>query len=419
MKFTTLIQESFTIAWNAISANRFRAFLTMLGISIGIFAITLIGTMVYSLENAITKNLSALGNTVMYIHHWPWKDNSADWYRFMNRPKVSFRDFEYLQNNIPGTLMAYEMTRGGQKVKVGKNSLENVNLKGVTWDYQNINDFQFQAGRYFTPIESSAGRMVCLLGFNVAKELFSGSNPIGQTVVLAGQKIQVVGVVEKQGSGIFGDSFDDRLVIPYPLMARIFNESSRSGDRLITVKGASYEDLPRLEDEIRGWIRAARGLKPSMEDNFAINKQEMLMTQLDAIFGSLRIGGIFISILSILVGGFGIANIMFVSVKERTHEIGIQKSLGATREFILLQFLQESVLLCIAGGIMGILLLFLMSGIGQFIINEIEFDFKILISWNDLFYGLILSVAIGIISGFSPSWVAAKMDPVEAMRSRV
>jgi putative ABC transport system permease protein len=419
MNLTTLFKESFTIAWNAISANRFRAFLTMLGISIGIFAITLIGTMVYSLESAITRNLSALGNTVMYIHHWPWKDNSSDWYRFMNRPKVSYRDFEYLQANIPGTLIAYEMTRGGQKVKVGKNSLENVTLKGVTWDYQSINDFQFQQGRYFTPIESSAGRLVCLLGFNVAKELFSGSNPVGQYVLFAGQKIQVVGVVEKQGSGIFGDSFDDRMVVPYPLMARIFNEQSRAGDRLITVKANSYEEVPRLEDEVRGWIRAARGLKPSMEDNFAINKQEMLMTQLDSIFSSLRIGGVFISILSILVGGFGIANIMFVSVKERTHEIGIQKSLGATREFILLQFLQESVLLCIAGGIIGIILLFIMSGLGQFIINKIEFDFKILISWTDLIYGIILSVAIGIISGFSPSWIAAKMDPVEAMRSRV
>ncbi len=419
MNLATLFKESFTIAWNAISANRFRAFLTMLGISIGIFAITLIGTMVYSLESAITRNLSALGNTVMYIHHWPWKDNSSDWYRFMNRPKVSFRDFEYLQTNIPGTLIAYEMTRGGQKVKVGKNSLENVSLKGVTWDYQSINDFQFQQGRYFTPIESSAGRLVCLLGFNVAKELFSGSNPVGQYVLFAGQKIQVVGVVEKQGSGIFGDSFDDRMVVPYPLMARIFNEQSRAGDRLITVKANSYEEVPRLEDEVRGWIRAARGLKPSMEDNFAINKQEMLMTQLDSIFSSLRIGGVFISILSILVGGFGIANIMFVSVKERTHEIGIQKSLGATREFILLQFLQESVLLCIAGGVIGIILLFIMSGLGQLIINKIEFDFKILISWTDLIYGIILSVAIGIISGFSPSWIAAKMDPVEAMRSRV
>jgi putative ABC transport system permease protein len=419
MNLTTLFKESFTIAWNAISANRFRAFLTMLGISIGIFAITLIGTMVHSLESAITRNLSALGNTVMYIHHWPWKDNSSDWYRFMNRPKVSYRDFEYLQTNIPGTLIAYEMTRGGQKVKVGKNSLENVTLKGVTWDYQSINDFQFQQGRYFTPIESSAGRLVCLLGFNVAKELFSGSNPVGQHVLFAGQKIQVVGVVEKQGSGIFGDSFDDRMVVPYPLMARIFNEQSRAGDRLITVKANSYEEVPRLEDEVRGWIRAARGLKPSMEDNFAINKQEMLMTQLDSIFSSLRIGGVFISILSILVGGFGIANIMFVSVKERTHEIGIQKSLGATREFILLQFLQESVLLCIAGGVIGIILLFIMSGLGQLIINKIEFDFKILISWTDLIYGIILSVAIGIISGFSPSWIAAKMDPVEAMRSRV
>lgn len=391
----------------------------MLGISIGIFAITLIGTMVYSLEKAITRNLSALGNTVIYIHHWPWKDNSSDWYKYMNRPKVSYRDFEYLQTNIPDALMSYEMTRGGQKVKAGKNSLENVSLKGVTWEYQRINDFQFQYGRYFTPIESSAGRMVCLLGFNVAKELFGGDNPIGGTVVIAGQKIQVVGVVEKQGSGIFGDSFDDRMVMPYPLMARIFNEQSRMGDKLITVKAPSYEAVPRMEDEIRGWIRAARGLKPSMEDNFAINKQEMLMTQLDSIFGSLRIGGVFISILSILVGGFGIANIMFVSVKERTHEIGIQKSLGATREFILLQFLQESILLCIAGGLVGILLLFMMSGLGQFIIDKIEFDFKILISWMDLIYGLVLSFAIGVISGFSPSWVAARMDPVEAMRSRI
>lgn len=416
---TLLLQETFAIAWKAISANRFRAFLTMVGISIGIFAITLIGTLVYSLESAITRNLSALGNTVMYIHHWPWKDNSADWFRFMNRPKVSFRDFEYLETNIPEALIAYEMTRGGQKLKYGKNSLENVSLKGVTWQYQKINDFQFQYGRYFTPIESSAGRMVCLVGYNIARELFGNANPIGEMVVLGGQKLQVVGVVEKQGSGIFGDSFDDRMVIPYPLMARLFKESSRSGDRLITVKAPSYEAVPRMEEEVRGWIRAARGLKPSMEDNFAINKQEMLMTQLDSIFVSLRIGGVFISILSILVGGFGIANIMFVSVKERTHEIGIQKSLGATREFILLQFLQESILLCIAGGIIGILLLFGSAALGQFIINKIEFDFRILISWMDLFYGLILSVAIGIISGFSPSWVAAKMDPVEAMRSRI
>lgn len=416
---TLLLQETFTIAWKAISANRFRAFLTMVGISIGIFAITLIGTLVYSLESAITRNLSALGNTVMYIHHWPWKDNSADWFRFMNRPKVSFRDFEYLETNIPDALIAYEMTRGGQKIKYGKNSLENVSLKGVTWQYQKINDFQFQFGRYFTPIESSAGRMVCILGFNIARELFGSANPIGEMVVLGGQKLQVVGVVEKQGSGIFGDSFDDRMVIPYPLMARLFNESNRSGDRLITVKAPSYEAVPRLEEEVRGWIRSARGLKPSMEDNFAINKQEMLMTQLDSIFVSLRIGGVFISILSILVGGFGIANIMFVSVKERTHEIGIQKSLGATREFILLQFLQESILLCIAGGIIGILLLFGSAALGQLIIDKIEFDFRILISWMDLFYGLILSIAIGIISGFSPSWVAAKMDPVEAMRSRI
>lgn len=392
----------------------------MLGISIGIFAITIIGTMVYSLESTITRNLSALGNTVVYIHHWPWKDNSGDWFKFMNRPKVSYRDFEFLQTNLTHIQgIAYEMTRGGQKVKAGKNSLENITMKGVTQDYQKINDFQYSEGRYFTPIESSAGRPVCILGYTVAKELFGGRNCIGQEVIVMGKKVKVIGVVDKQGAGIFGDSFDDRIVVPYPFMARLFNAQSRMGDKLITIKAESYEKLPRLEDDIRGWLRIARGLKPSVEDNFAINKQEMLMTQLDAIFGSLRIGGMFISILSVLVGGFGIANIMFVSVKERTHEIGIQKSLGATRSFILLQFLIESVLLCIAGGIIGIILLFLMSGLAQLIIHKIEFDFEILISYRDLVTGLILSFIIGLLSGFSPSWIASKMDPVEAMRSRV
>ena len=415
-----LLKESFRIAWTAIWANRFRAFLTMLGISIGIFAITIIGTLVFSLESAITRNLSALGNTVIYVHNWPWKDNSKDWFKFMNRPKVSQRDFEFLKMNLNNVqAVAYEITRGGQKIKAGKNSLENVTLKGVTADYQIINDLQYQYGRYFTPIEVNAGRPVAIIGFNVAKELFDGAEPIGQYIQCLGKKFLVIGVAEKQGAGIFGDSFDDRVVIPYPFMARLFNNQSRTGDKLITIKANSYDDVPRLEDDIRGWMRAARGLKPYNEDNFAINKQEMLMTQLDAIFTSLRIGGVFISILSVFVGGFGIANIMFVSVKERTHEIGIQKSLGATRMFILLQFLFESILLCIAGGILGILMLFGIAALAQLIINKLEFDFLILVSYKDLITGVILSIFIGLVSGFSPSWIAARLDPVEAMRSRV
>jgi len=420
VNYLDLLKETSLIAWKAIWANRFRAFLTMLGISIGIFAITIIGTLVYSLENAITKNLSVLGNTVIYVHNWPWKDNSQDWFKYMNRPKVSYRDYEFLKMNLQNAeAICYEMTRGGQKVKHEKNSLDNVTLKGVTADYQKINDLQYQEGRYFSAIEVSAGRPVAILGYNVAKELFHNSNPIGSVIRIQGKFLTVIGVVAKQGAGIFGDSFDDRIVMPYPYFARMFNTQSRMGDKLITVKAFQYEQIPRLEDDIRGWMRAARGLKPFVEDNFAINKQEMLMTQLDAIFSSLRIGGIFISILSVFVGGFGIANIMFVSVKERTHEIGIQKSLGATRPFILFQFLIESVLLCIAGGIIGIILLFSVSALAQVIINNIDFDFKVMVSYKDLISGLILSIAIGIISGFSPSWQASKMDPVEAMRSRV
>ncbi|NBV13064.1 MAG: FtsX-like permease family protein [Sphingobacteriia bacterium] len=418
VNFFQLLLESSRIALKAILGNRFRAFLTMLGISIGIFAITIIGTLVFSLEQSITKNLSALGNTVIYLHHWPWKDNSEDWFKFMNRPKMSFKDFTYLRTHLQGTDgICFEMTRSGQKIKSGKLGLENVVCKGVTQDYNRIYDLQFEQGRYFTSIELSAGRNVCIIGYNIAQELF-GQNAIGNTIVIQGKVLQVVGVVERQGAGIFGDTFDDRIVIPYPLMSSLFNAQSRSGDRIITIRADAYENMPRLEDDIRGHLRAARGLKPAMEDNFAINKQEMLMTQLDSIFGALRMGGIFISILSVIVGGFGIANIMFVAVKERTHEIGIQKSLGATNGFILFQFLIESILLCIAGGITGILILFAAIGVADALLSWAKIDFQILISYRDLIGGLALSILIGILSGFSPSWIAARMDPVEAMRQR-
>jgi len=419
MNFFQTLRESYGIALRVILASRFRSFLTMLGISIGIFAITVISTLVYSLESAITDNLASLGNTVIYVHNWPWKDNSQDWFKYFNRPKVSYRDYSHLKDRLENvTGVCFEMSMGGQKIKSGKNSLENISAKGVTEEYISINDLKFTEGRFFTPIESNAGRPVAVVGATIADKLFPGVNPIGRKLLFQGKKLTIIGVLKKEGAGLFGPSLDELLVIPYTLMAGFVNEDSRSGDKLITIKAKDYESLPLVEDETIGIIRASRGLKPRTEDNFAINKQEMLMEELNSIFGSLRMGGIFISILSILVGGFGIANIMFVSVKERTNEIGIQKSLGATRMFILTQFMVESVLLCILGGILGLLLVFLVAWGGQFLLDYLDIDFKILISIKDLIFSIGLSVLIGLISGFWPANVASKMNPVEAIRTK-
>lgn len=415
MGFWRMLAESAAIALHSLRGHRFRSLLTMMGISIGIFAITIVFTFVNSLEYSISKNLSELGNTVIFIHNWPWRDASDDWYKFFNRPKVSYNEYVSLQNQLTeASTISFSVNLESQVVKYEGKSLENVSVSGITYDELEMRGLNIIKGRYFTDIESESGRPVTVIGMTVAQGL--GIRFPGEYIRVGGKKVRVLGILEPKGTSIFGESEDNKILLPYLFVERNFNTRRRSVDKLITVKGTTYERLPMLESEITGIMRKLRGLKPETEDNFSLNKQEMLMTQLDNIFYYVQVVGIMISIFSVIVGGIGIGNMMFTSVKQRTFEIGVQKALGATQQFILLQFLLESVFLCIVGGLIGIGLTVSIGAITSFLLAQNDVSMEIVFSLNSMVAGVLISVVIGLLAGMLPATIAARLDPVESMR---
>ncbi len=419
MKRLALMIEGMQIGISSLISNKLRTLLTMLGVSIGIFAITIIFTLVNSLTFSLNKNLSELGNSVLFVHHFPWtNDAMSNWQKYVQRPMATYNEFVKVKNGLDHVDgVAYEARIGWQTVKYKHREIKPVAVRSITYDYFLINSLELGAGRPFNEVEVDGGRAVCVIGNNVAKQLFPETNPLGKEVMIKGKPVRVVGVSALAGTNVFGSSPDDIVFVPYSFGQRLFDMRSQSVDKMIEVKVSSPEMIDRVEDEIIGLMRSARGLRPKAENNFAINRPEMLMNLFSSATDYLKIGGIFISLFSIIVGGFGIGNIMFSTVKERTFEIGLQKALGATREFILFQFLFESVLLCFLGGLLGLLLNFGVTLLLQWVINEVGAGFTVVTSWSSLMIGVAISVLIGLVSGFFPANIASKMDPVESMRA--
>ena len=328
MNVFQFIIEGIKIALEAIRTSKLRAFLTMLGVATGIFAITSILTMVNSLERSITDNLSSLGNTTLFVHHWPWKDNSQDWYKYFNRPQVSYQDFQRLKQKLDGVSgVSFQATFSGQVVKAGGQSVEQTTVNGVTYDMAAISSLEFEEGRYFSEVEDQVGSSVCLLGYNIAEGLFPGKPALGDYVRLRGKRLRVVGIIKKQGGLPFGpSSIDDQVFVPYRVAASMYNLTRRSVDKVITVKALSYDNLDYVENEIIGIVRTSRGLKPNQENNFAINKQESLMEMIGAFFAVLKGGGYIISFFSILIGAFAIGLTINFSGREPPNGIGIQRA---------------------------------------------------------------------------------------------
>nr|WP_121272219.1 ABC transporter permease [Pedobacter schmidteae] len=408
-----LIGESFRFAADALRQNKLRTMLSLLGITIGIFAIIFVFSASDTFRAKLQASIDKLGSKTIFVQKWPWGGfGDYPWWKYVNRPEPSLRDYMALKERLEHAEgVSYEIYADSRTVKYRSNSVEGAGLKAASQDFNKTWTIDFQEGRYFTENEGRSGSPVIILGADIADGLFNGEPAIGKKVVAMGRRLTVVGVFKKEGEDMLGMSQDKNILIPLNFAKGLFDVENGRYDPTITVRGKEYIALDEIESEIKGAMRAIHKIKPGAEDDFALNKSTIASNQLDQMFGIVNIAGWVIGGFSILVGGFGIANIMFVSVKERTNIIGIQKSLGAKNYFILLQFLFEAVALCLLGGLLGLLLVY----IGTLILGAVGFEMVLFM--KNIMLGIGVSFLIGTISGFWPAYSASRLDPVEAIRS--
>lgn len=412
--FITLIRESVLFAIGALLANKLRTFLSLLGITIGIFAIITVFTIVDSLERNLRDSIDSLGSDVVFVHKWPWTFGpDYPWWKYMNRPLPKVDECGIIRRKVKSAEAVAFHVNGRKTVKNGNTSIENVTVSGISHEYDKIKYMDFEEGRYFTEMESEAGRNKCILGAAVAGALFrKGENATGKQIKIFGRNITVVGVLKGEGESLLGNSLDAQVLVPVNYVRNFVDLNNENIDPYIAVKAAPGITNEQLKDELTGIMRGLRKLKPGTDDNFALNETKLLSQNFDGLFDMMGLAGAIIGGFSILVGGFGIANIMFVSVKERTNLIGIQKSLGAKNFFILIQFLSEAVFLSLIGGLLGLGVVFLIT-----LFAEQWFGMEIALSISNVILGLTISFLIGVIAGFVPSYGASQLDPVEAIRS--
>jgi putative ABC transport system permease protein len=409
--FLKLLKESFIFAFQSIIVNKVRTLLSLLGITIGIFSVISVLTIFDSMEIAIRDSIESLGDNVLFVQKWPWTMNGdIPWWRYMKRPEPTLEDLQHIQRRSAGAEASCFIAGVSRTVKYKSNSIENVSISAVSHDYDKVMPFELADGRYFTNIESSAGRNVALIGMEIAENLYDGKDPIGKTIKIFGSQLQVIGILAKEGDNIFGNSSDNQVFIPVKF-ARNHIDLKNLGGSAIIVRTKPYVSNEELKDELVGIMRSVRKLNPRVEDDFSINETDIISKGFDQIFGVIAWVGWIVGGFSLLVGGFGIANIMFVSVKERTNQIGIQMALGAKRFFILFQFLIESVFLSLFGGFVGLLIVYILVLLSR------SFPFTLqLTPWN-IIVGISVSVIIGLIAGIVPSYSASRLNPVDAMRS--
>ncbi len=411
--FFQLVKESILFASHSLLANKLRTFLSLLGITIGIFAIITVFTVTDSLEKNIRGSIESLGNNIVIVEKWPWAFGSDyPWWKYMLRPTAQINDLEAIIQNSKTTQAAAFRVDTKKRIQYFDNNVENATISGVSNDYNLVSNFEIEQGRFFTQLESDNGKNVVLLGKVLQDALFSpGENPLGKEIKMFGRKFTVIGIVKKQGESMLGNSMDNQAMLPLNFIRNLIDLRAETNQPYIAVKAKTGISNAQLKDELTGILRSERRLQPGTEDSFALNETSVLNKGFDGLFDVIGTVGWIIGGFSILVGGFGIANIMFVSVKERTNLIGIQKSLGAKNYFILLQFLSEAIFLSLIGGLLGLLVIWVIT----FFAGD-AFGMEITLTLANTVLGLTISFLIGIISGFVPAYSAAQLDPVEAIR---
>ncbi len=410
--FLRLFKEGFLYAVNSFLVNKLRTFLSLFGITIGIFSIISVFTVLDWMEKSIRESIATLGDNVIYIQKFPWSfDPNLKWWDIIKWPVVSLKDYEALQRkSTKSEAICFSVTEP-ESIRYRKSQANNAYIWAATHEFEELRSFDIAEGRYFTPEESASGRNVAIVGYEVAERLFEGVNPVGKEIIISGHKTSVIGVFKKEGKGGISDSgMDEMTLVPINYARNFINMRNPFLGSNIMIKSKESVPVQELSDEVTMILRAARRLHPGEESNFSVNKASLLTQGFDAVFAGINIGGWIIGGFAILVGGFGIANIMFVSVRERTNIIGIQKALGAKRFFILQQFLTESVLLSIAGGIVGIFLIF----IATLVINYL-WELNMYLTLANAFLAVFISGIIGIVAGYAPAYSASKMNPVDAI----
>ena len=411
MNFFIEMKEGLSIAWDAIRANKLRSVLTTLGIIIGIVTVTAMGTAIDALDRAFYDSISILGADVLYVSRWTWADRSYEmWLSENKRRDITHLQARKVEQQMSLASAVAPVVNMNQMVWYKNRSSSRVEIFGTTDQYQTTSGFAVAQGRFLTADEAEGGRPVCVIGNDVATNLFQRESPLGKKIKIGARRLEVIGVLEKRGSFLGMDSFDNRVIIP---IQQLLIGYWRDPDFIVEVK---VKDLVHLEDakeELRGLMRKIRHIAPGDPDDFTINQQEQFITTFHKVTGTIATVGLLITGLSLFVGGIGIMNIMFVSVAERTREIGVRKAIGARRRSILLQFLIEAASICLLGGLLGLGITYLLTVLASHFFPY----FPINMSLPVMGLAILMSVLTGVTSGFLPAWRAARMNPVDALRN--
>lgn len=411
--YLRLLNESFFFAINALRNNKLRTILSLLGVTVGIFSIIAVLSAVDSMDRKIKSDLSGIDRNMIYLFNHPFGPSDIPQWKINQFPKFTYNEYEYLRRNVADIdKISFNLFTSSENIKYGANTVNDISIEPGTAQIESLDNLKIAQGRFFNESESSSGAAVIVLGHEVAVNLFGTEDPIGKYVRLYGRRFTVLGVLEKEGMTSFGMSKDAKAFICSNFYRQVFGDNTLRATPAIVLKPKQGVDIEEFKDELTQKIRAYRGIKPSEGNNFFVNIIAGMLEMVDNIIGQMNIVGWIISGFSLLVGGFGIANIMFVSVKERTSLIGIQKSLGAKNRFILFQFLFEAVILSLFGGLIGMVLVWIIA----MIVTQL-LDFEFVLSFSNIVIGTGLAVFIGLLSGILPAVSASKLDPVEAIRT--
>jgi putative ABC transport system permease protein len=412
--YLRLLKESFAFAMNALRNNKLRTMLSLLGVTIGIFSIIAVLAAVDSLDRKIKADLSTLDKNTIYLTSQSFGPSDIPRWKREQFPNVKYEEYQYLKTSLSNVENScFQYFTNPQNIKFESKTVSNVNVVPVTYEFVDVQKMEFAQGRFFNELESNSGKQVVIVGHDIAEQLFENADPIGKTVRIYGKRFTVIGVTKKKGSSMdIGGGDDVSAFFPSSFLRSLYGDNNPNVLPVIVIKPEKGADMAALKGAITQKLRNFRGVKQADIDNFFINVLSGFTDMIDGVISNMKFGGWIISLFSLLVGGFGIANIMFVSVKERTNLIGIQKSLGAKNKFILFQFLFEAVILCVIGGIVGLFLVWITALI---LTKVLDFDF--VLGLGNIILGTSLAAIIGLIAGILPAISASQLDPVEAIRS--